>query len=148
MKIYFSKIKDSEPDGVFWSESLLNFGVTHPIVIQPSEIMKVPVNTVIKLQGDVVLSISTHEKLIERVGVLFPPVTTLNSTSSQLPLELAVKNEGRNPLHLMTGQLIAVGYLLPLEKIEPEEFSVSVESKERPKSRPIKRNKDIKFEVK
>lgn len=148
MKVYFHKIKKNDPNGVVLAEGVLHFCATRPTVVQPSEIMKVPVNVVVRVVGNVVLNISTHPKLVERAGTLFPALLTLDKMSPEEPLELAVKNEGRNPLHLMPDQLVGIGYLLPIEQIEPEEFSISVASRESPKSKPQKRNKDVKFEVK
>lgn len=148
MKVFFHKIKDSIPSGVSVGYGTLQFCATQPIVIQPSETMKVPLNVIIKVEGNVVINVSTHKDMAGRVGELFPALTTIDSNSPEKPLELAVRNNGRNPIHLMAGQPVAVGHLYISEEPELEQFSVSVSSQEKPKSRPPKRNRDIKFEVK
>lgn len=148
MKVYFATVKSSDPGGVSFSGGTLQFTVTKPVVIQPSEIMKVPINSVVKVDPGVVLNISTHPDLAVKVGELFPSLVVLDSSSPEVPLELPVRNAGRNPINLMPGNPVAVGHLVPTENIELEEFSIAVATKDRPKSSPPKRNKEIKFEVK
>lgn len=148
MKVYFSKIKDSDPNGIILVEGVLHFCATKPVVVQPSEIMKVPINSAIRVAGKVVLNIGTHPDLAEKVGEVFPGTVTLNELSIVKPLELAVRNAGRNPINIMPEDSVGIGYLVPIEHIEPEEFSIETVQREKMKSTPPKKNRDIRFEVK
>ena len=148
MKIGIAKIKENDPLGVENKETFLQFTVTKPIVIQPSEIMKVSINAVLKLEKDTVLFISTAPELSSKVCELFPGLITLNNSLEEIILDLPIRNAGRNQVNLFTGDAIAKGYLIPVESLETIEFQSEISNPDRPKTKPQKLNSEIKFEVK
>lgn len=151
MKIYFCKANDNEPGGVDVEERTIYFSAIQPQVIQPSEIMRVPVNVVIKIADDNgILEIKTHPKLSDRVGELFPAIICIDNKSPEVPVEIPIRNCGRNPIHLMAREPIAIGHLLTTEPIEPEDFHYEPPKKKGPtqRSAPQKRNQNVRFEVK
>lgn len=147
MKVLFSKIREADINGVVFEERTLTFEAARPTIVQPSEIMKVPINATIKVQGEVVLNISTHPDLSQKAGELFPGLIAVDENSGELVLELPVRNGGRNPINLRMHDRVAVGHLIPTTKIEPEEYFIDLAPAERPQSTPQKRNDGFKFEV-
>ena len=148
MKIYFDELDKNEPSGVQWKGQNVCFVATRPVIVQPSEIMKVPLNLALKIEEGCVLIVGTHPDLYDRVATLFPDYLMFDDSVNEKPLELAVRNSGRNPLHLMIGDLVAIGYLCSTVALEPEPFSISYEKpKVPPKSRPSKKNPNVEFEI-
>ena len=148
MKIYFNKLDEKGLDGVVWDKTYVCFAVTRPIIVQPSEIMKVPLNLILGIEKGCTLIINTHPDLADRAAEIFPSSVALNDTTDQRPFELAVRNSGRNPLNLMPGELIGRGHIYPTMEIEPTPFSIELEVPEVPKkSSPSKKNVDVKFEI-
>ncbi|MBD3260982.1 MAG: hypothetical protein GF334_04770 [Candidatus Altiarchaeales archaeon] len=151
MKVYFCKAKENEPGGVDVEERTLYFSAIRPQVIQPSEIMRIPVNVVVKVEDENgILEIKTHPKLSERVGELFPAMICIDKNSPEVPVEIPIRNSGRSPIHLMPRDPIAIGHVLTTEPIEPEDFHYEAPVKKGPlkRSAPQKRNQDVRFEVK
>lgn len=148
MKIYFGKVKNNNLDGIKVVGKAIHFSATKPTIIQPLEIMRIPINYVIQIGEGAVLNISTHPNLTDKVGEIFPALITIDDASKEKPLELAVRNAGRNPINLMPGDLIGIGHLVSTENINPEEIPVDFQVIDKIKSKPPKKNTEVKFEVK
>lgn len=148
MKIYFNKISEDLPSGVSWEENRVCFSAARPIIVQPSETMKVSTNTIIKVEKGCTLNIGSHPQLVQKAASVFPSLITLDHTSEEAPLEIAIHNSGRNPLNIMPGTPLGVGYVYLTEDIEPEEFSITVIEPKTAKSKPTKKNPDVQFEIK
>jgi len=148
MKIMVGKVRENEPAGLVLAEGVLHFIAAKPTVIQPSEIMKVPINAVVRIPGGVLLNISTSEELASKAGELFPALIALDNMSGDVVLELPIRNSGRNQINLQIGDVVARGHLVPIEFPTIEEFTIQIPNADRPKTRPQKKNDGIKFEVK
>lgn len=148
MKVYFTKVDETNSAVAEWDNNRVHFQAAKNIIVQPSEIMKVPTNVIIQVEGNAVLNIITHSQISERAGELFPAFKAIDSTSETVPLILPIRNNGRNPLTIFTGQPLATGYVYIAETLEGElkDFSIALE-KDLPKSRPQKKNPDFKFEL-
>jgi dUTPase len=129
-------------------DNILTFFCERPIVVQPVEIQKVKVAAALQIVKGAVLNISTSKELAERAAEIFPAMIVLDHTFEG-ELLIPVRNNGRNPLHLMGGQVIARGYLIKVQKIEPHRFELLSEADRiKAKTKPQKKNPNFQFEVK
>ena len=148
MKLEIYNARKGEPISAVLSGDSLIFSASRPIIIQPSEIIKVQTDLVLNLPSGYVLNISTAPELSLRAGELFPGLIAIGCGDSQLSLELPVRNCGRNPLSIMPKQSIAMGHIVAVEVPQIEEFvPAAQESKEPSSNIPQKKNPGIKFEV-
>ncbi len=131
-------------------ENILTLACALPIVIQSGEIQKVKTGIAFRIDKGYVLNISTHSGLSDRAGEIFPALITLDHIDHGVEgeLMLPVRNNGRNPLNIMPGQIIARGYVSKVQKIEPYEFEGDVGPEpSKSKTKPQKKNPNFKFEV-
>jgi dUTPase len=148
MKVGFGQVKGTE-NSVTNEGGYLIIGCAQPIIIQPSEIQKVQTNVVFQIEKGDILQIVTDPSLSKKAGEIFPACIVLDHTEKLEPLEIPVRNNGRNPIHLMRGEFVAKAYGLKIEQIISFPLDLEIEKKkELEKSKPAKLNKDIKFEVK
>ena len=97
MKVYFDKLKKNEPEGVIWKDRNICFVATRPVIIQPTEIMKVSLNLALKIEENCIIVISTHPNLYSKAAEIFPATLVLDPTVKDTPVELAERKIGRNP---------------------------------------------------
>ena len=129
-------------------DNIFTFSCAKPIIVQPSEIKKVQTGITLQVEPGFVLNIVSAPSIYEHAAEVFPGPYVLDSSVPKKSLEIPIRNHGRNPLHLMIGSVIARGYLTKIAEISIKEIG-PVESKKRTmeRTRPSKKNTDIKFEV-
>lgn len=132
--------------GVVVQDNLLTFGCVEPVVIQTTEIQKVKVGMSFQIEKGYVLNISTCPGLYEQAGEVFPALITLDHTHAG-ELMIPVRNNGRNPLNLMRGVVIAQAYVSKVEEVEMEEFEADTPSTKMPRTKPQKKNTGPSFEI-
>ncbi|MCI0528056.1 MAG: hypothetical protein L0Y56_11525, partial [Nitrospira sp.] len=115
MKLEIYNARKGEPVGNVLLNDRLVFSASHPVIIQPAEIMKVQTDLVLILPAGYVLNISTAPELSLRAGELFPGLIVIGSGDKRVSLELPVRNCGRNPLSIMPKQPVAIGYTYAVE---------------------------------
>lgn len=148
MKLEIYNARKGEPIGNVLVDDRLVFSASHPIIIQPAEIMKVQTDLVLNLPAGHVLNISTAPELSLRAGELFPGLIVIGSRDKFVSLELPVRNCGRNPLSIMPKQPVAVGYVYAVEVPQIEEITPPIENAENLSPNvPQKKNPGIKFEI-
>ena len=119
-----------------------------PIIIQPSEIIKISMGTVMKLPEGYIGIISTHPRLLGKACELFPSTVIRSARSPDAELELAIRNSGRNQVNLMQDDPIGVGYISQIHEIDARELDVDILKKsELPSTSPQKKN-PFNFEIK
>lgn len=124
------------------------FANPKPIVIQPSEIIKISMGTAMKLPEGYIGIISTHPRLFGKACELFPSTIIRSARSSDGELELAIRNSGRNQVNLMQDEPIGVGYISKIQTIDARELDLAVlEKSELPSTSPQKKN-PFNFEIK
>jgi len=110
--------------------------------------MKVQTDLLVRVPKGYILTLSTAPELYVKVGELFPASLTIGEHSGDHSLELPVRNCGRDPLNIMPGNPIVVGFLLKTIKPGLSSFNSTVlAERNKPKSKPPKKNSDIKFEI-
>lgn len=144
MKLKWSS--KEEAHGVAVQDNLLTFSCTQPSIIQSAEIQKVKVGMSFQIEKGYVLNISTWPGLYEQAGEVFPALIVLDHTHTG-ELMIPVRNNGRNPLNLMPGVVIAQAYVSKVEKLEMEEVAAETPSTKMSKTRPQKKNAGPKFEI-
>lgn len=147
MKLSFANLNKDGLSGATVEGSALIFQCVKPMIIQPTEIQKVHVGVELRIPEGFVFNISTHPRLIDRAGEVFPALLTLDSTHVG-EVVIPVRNNGRNTLNLIAGTSLARGYLshveeLELLQIEPE----TVVAEPLPRTQPQRKN-PFTFEVK
>ena len=119
-----------------------------PVVIQPSEIIKISMGTAMKLPEGYIGIISTHPRLFGKACELFPSTIIRSARSPDGELELAIRNSGRSQVNLMQGDPIGVGYVSKIQTIDAREFDLDVlKRSELPSTSPQKKN-IFDFEIK
>ena len=119
-----------------------------PVVIQPSEIIKISMGTAMKLPEGYIGIISTHPRLFGKACELFPSTVIRSARSPDGELELAVRNSGRNQVNLMQDDPIGVGYISQIQKVDVRELDIEILKKsELPSTSPQKKN-IFDFEIK
>jgi len=140
--------REDSTETLLYENGVLIFLAAKPIIIQPSEIMKVQTGLSVRVPFGYVLNISTAPVLAVKAAELFPGLMAVSASEEEVKLELPVRNSGRNSLNLMARQVIAIGHVLKTEEIEIKDFQPQdwrlVSDKE---SKPQKRNPNIKFEI-
>lgn len=147
MKLSFANLNKDGLSGATVDGNALIFSCVKPLIIQPAEIQKVQVGVELRIPEGFVLNISTHPKLIDKAGEVFPALITLDHTHPGEVL-IPVRNNGRNQLSLTPGMVLARGYLTRIEELELD--TVAPRSKsldELPRTQPQKKN-PFSFEVK
>ena len=148
MELGIRNLKEKEPFGVGLEEKSLNFICTEPLIIQPLEIQKMKAQVILDIPDGYVLYINSSSFLVNKAGELFPSIVVLDNNSPKEPLFIDIRNNGRNPLHLMVSNHVAVGRLVKIENITPVNLEVEYPENQLPKkSRPQKKN-NFQFEVK
>jgi dUTPase len=137
-----------ETQTLLYEDGSLVFLAAKPIIIQPSEIMKVQTGLSVRVPFGYVLNISTAPALSVKAGELFPGLIAVGASITDVELNLPVKNSGRNVLNIMAGQTIAVGHVVKTEEIslkdfEPQDWKVVSNAE----SKPQKKNPNFKFEI-
>ena len=142
MRLGLSKNKDA-----IIENDIVLFLCSVPSIIQPAEIQRVQTGITVKIERGYVLNIYTSSELTNRAGEIFPATIILDYTSTG-ELRLPVRNNGRNPLHIMVGDKIARGYVIEIQKIIPYEFEPDTEpDKPLPRTKPQKKNTPFQFEI-
>jgi hypothetical protein len=119
-----------------------------PVVIQPSEIIKISMGTAMKLPEGYIGIITTHPRLSGKACELFPSAVIRSARSPDAELELAIRNSGRNQVNLMQDEPIGVGYISQIQTIDARELDIEVLKKsELPSTSPQKKN-PFNFEIK
>jgi dUTPase len=148
MKLQIYSTNKDQPHGLRLEEDRLILTASRPSIIQPSEIMKVQTDSFVRVPVGYTLNISTAPELAERAGEIFPGLIVVDSYYGTKSLEVPVRNGGRNPLNLMPGQVVAIGYVTGVSPIEVEEFLPDLgNSKSAKKTGPSRKNPDFKFEI-
>lgn len=133
---------------LLYEDGVLVFLAAKPIIIQPSEIMKVQTGLSVKVPFGYVLNIGTAPALSVKAGELFPGLVVVSASEEEVALSLPVRNNGRNALNVMAGQTLAIGYVVKIEDIVIKDFvprDPKLVSNE--ESKPQKRNPNFKFEI-
>jgi len=147
MKVEFYNTKGKGVDPSLYSQGRFSFKASRPIIVQPSEIMKVQTDLVVRVPEGCILSIVSSHALFRRTGELFPANLVITSMDSDFVLELPIRNCGRNPINIMPEQEIASGFVLASVDVEIGEFDLLAEQSAPKKSSPQKKNSNIKFEL-
>ena len=146
MKIGFREKNKGQNPGTIFHEWSITFTTETPVIVQPAEIIKIQTGIFIKIEwGPEILSINTHPELVSRTGELFGGEMVLHGFADYV--QIPVRNGGRNPLHLMPGQPIAMGRIVPIQMVFSEQIEVTLPETELSASTPQKRNPGIKFEL-
>jgi len=141
---FYQTNKDADPVIEAAGNRLL-FYAPRPTIIQPSETIKISMGLGLKINANHVLIINTADELSADACELFPSTKIIDGQEEVI---LAVRNKGRNQVNIMTGKLIAVGYLLSIKKIELNKSEPTESPKQQPhKTKPQKKN-NFEFEVK
>jgi len=146
MKLKWSSLSKEGAHGVAVQDSILTFSCTEPAIIQSTEIQKVKVGMSFQIEKGYVLNISTCPRLYEQAGEVFPALIVLDHTHTG-ELMIPVRNNGRNPLNLMQGVVIAQAYVSKVEALEMEEFQADTPSTKMPRTKPQKKNTGPSFEI-
>lgn len=146
MKLLYSYTGKEE--GLAIVDDALVFMCVKPVTVQPSEVVRVPIGLKLKVEQGFTLNISTHPTLVEKLGEVFPGAIVVNSADGGRQLDIPVRNAGRNPIHIMVGDLVARGYIAKNEPVDGEEIDFASVTKEVTRSKPQKKNPDFKFEMK
>lgn len=140
--------REGDIDTLLYEDGSLVFLAAKPIIIQPSEIMKVQTGLSVRVPYGYVLNISTSSSLSTKAGELFPGLVAISAAEDEVELDLPIRNSGRNPLNIMVGQSLAVGYVVKTEMPEIKDFEPRdwklVSNNE---SKPQKKNPNFKFEI-
>jgi dUTPase len=147
MKLSFANLNKDGLSGATVDGNTLLFQCVKPLIIQPAEIQKVHVGVELRIPEGFVLNISTHPKLADRAGEVFPALTTLDHTHTG-QVVIPVRNNGRNPLNLMVGMVLARGHVVRTEELEfTEEAPTAAPTEPLPRTQPQRKN-PFNFEVK
>lgn len=120
-----------------------------PAIVNPGEIIRVPTNLSLKTEAGYCLIITTHWGLTQRACQMFPALLIIDQNAPDKSLEIPIMNCGRNPLNIMPGQEIAIGKVVAEHPVELTPYEVVRElPKINKKSSPVKKNPNVKFEVK
>lgn len=131
---------------LLYEDGVLVFLAAKPIIIQPSEIMKVQTGLSVIVPVGYVLNISTAPALFSKAGELFPGLIAVSTSEEEVDLILPVRNSGRNALNVMVGQTLAIGHVIKTEEIAIKDFEPrDPQQASNDGSRPQKRNPDFKF---
>ncbi len=125
---------------------LLVLHSTGPAVLQPGEIKKIKIGLAITVEAGCVLQIISWPELHEKGICVFPGPLVIDSSHSG-ELFIPLQNNGRGQVNLLPGQIVARGMVVKTEEIEIVEMEASSSPKSE-KTRPAKKNSDIKFEIK
>jgi len=134
-----------------FGENRILFYAARDLIVQPSEIMKVPTDVTIKVPEGFILQLSTHPSLIALASELFPSTIIIGPEDGEYEVIIPVKNNGRNPLTIRSHAAISAGRVLATitTSIEYNSFEPKkVQAVAPASSFPQKRNKDVKFEIK
>lgn len=138
----------TKDETILYEGGALVFLASKPIIVQPSEIMKVITGVSIRVPTGYVINISTAADLAARAAELFPGLIAVSPSEEEIELSFPVRNNGRNPLSIMKGQIVAVGYV-----VKTEEVNLTISEPQNGKqvspaeSKPQKKNPNIKFEI-
>jgi len=127
-------------------DNIFTFVCAKPVIIQSSEIKKIPTDITLEIEPGYVLTIFSTPSIYEKAAEVFPGTLVIDGTVPRQILEIPVKNHAGNPLHLMEGAVIARGYLTQVAKVEIEEIE-PVSDKKPVRTTPIRKGSKIKFEV-
>jgi len=147
MKVFYHRI--SQTGTVLYGDSdhILNFPCLQPTIIQPGEIKKVPTGITLKIEKGNILTIYTPSELWQIAAEVFPAVLILDHSAPETPLEIPVRNSGRNQLNLLAGQTVACGIGSKITSIQIQEFEPVSKKTSVVTNRPQKKNPDVKFEI-
>ncbi len=126
---------------------LLVLHSTGPAVLQPGEIKKIKIGLAITVEAGCVLQIISWPELHEKGICVFPGPLVIDSSHSG-ELFIPLQNNGRGQVNLLPGQIVARGMVVKTEKVEITEMPPPSSSPKPEKTRPAKKNSDIKFEIK
>lgn len=129
-------------------DNIFTFECAKPMVIQSKEIKRVQTDVTLEIEPGYILTIFTEPGLAEKAAEVFPGPFVLDSTTPKKLLEIPVQNHGGSPIHLMEGQVIAKGYLTQVAEIKIKGVEPQQQAQPMKRTRPQKKNTDIKFEVK
>jgi dUTPase len=146
MKMSFANLNKDGLHGATVDGNTLFFQCVKPLIIQPAEIQKVHVGIELRIPEGFVLNVSTHPKLADKAGEVFPALTAVDHTHVG-EVVIPVRNNGRNPLSLMVGMVFARGHLVRVEELEFTEEAPTVVPTDLPRTQPQRKN-PFNFEVK
>lgn len=148
VKIEFGKSSGGANSSITFSETKAVIAVSKPVIIQPSEIIAIRTKTIVKIPEDYYLSIVTSPGLIQKFGELLPSSIIINS-EQDYPLEMGIRNNHKDPIQLMVNEVIGIGYLNKIQKIEAQELTISDEELEqlRRNTRPQRKNPNFHFDL-
>ncbi len=126
---------------------LLIFHSAGPAVLQPGEIKKIKTGLSVAVEGACVLQIISWPGLYEKGVCVFPGPLVIHSSDFE-ELFIPLQNNGRGQVNLLPGDLIARGIVVKTERAEIVEITSPPPTPKSPKTRPSKKNADIKFEIK
>jgi len=129
------------------TDYVITFRCANASIIQASEIKKLRTGIAIEVGKGALLSLWPSKFLIEQNISLFPsPFIIDNSHKGEISLPL--HNCGKNQVNLNHGQILAEGYLTKLTKVTLDSLEFSKEKVIVKSSRSLRKDKEIKFEVK
>lgn len=133
---------------LLYEDGILVFLAAKPIIVQPSEIMKVQTGLSVRVPFGYILNISTAPALAVKAAELFPGLMAISASENEVELALPVRNSSRNALNIMAGQTIALGHVVKIEEVsikdfEPQDWKLVSNAE----SKPQKKNPNIKFEI-
>lgn len=135
--------------GCLKKDKHLLFFCSRPTVIQPSEIIRAQTDTFIKVEQNTIITLVTHSSLSGKACELFPGTIIIDANHDySKPLEIPLRNCGRNQTNKMPGEPLALGYVSFCEEIELEDLDLSLPSPAEQNSVPQKKNVGIRFEIK
>jgi dUTPase len=130
-------------------DNIFTFVCAKPMIVQPSEIKRVPTDVSLEIAEGYVLTLYTPSSLFEHAAEIFPGPYVLDSTADKRILEVPIRNVAGSALHLMEGQVIAKGYLTQVAEVSIKEIEPVQDGRQKMKrTTPQKKNTDVKFEVK
>jgi hypothetical protein len=149
VKVQYYKIDKNAPGSLVADEDRLTFIVPEPTVVQPLEIIRIPLGIVLHLTSkSATLTLHTHPELSQKACELFPSVLVMDHLFPEKELELYVRNSGRNQVNLMQNEKIAVGYVTEIQEFEIEDFAPDfVTQPTLPRTKPQKKG-SFNFEIK
>jgi len=146
MKLLYAQTTAEE--GLVVVDDTLVFMCVKPVTVQPSEVVKVSTGVTLEVEKGFALNISTHPALADKLCEIFPALVVINSIAGSCRLDIPVRNAGRNPVHLMVGDLVACGHVAKMEPVDKEESDFSPVETPVSRSTPQRKNPDFKFEIK
>ncbi len=146
MKISFSILNNKAviPE---MENGLLVFHSAGPAVLQPGEIKRIKTGLAIAVEEGCVLQIISWAGLHEKGICVFPGPLVIDSSHSA-ELFIPLQNNGRGQVNLLPGDIVARGVGVKTEQIEITELTAPPSPPKASKTRPSKKNADIKFEIK